>query len=75
MDATAPDITAPAPPLPNSFAYEQCDIPPGISLSEWGETHPRPNRRAQAIGGLVGAAAALGPIALTLRAIRSGTHH
>jgi hypothetical protein len=68
-------VNAPVTSLPHSFAYEQTDIPPGISLSAWRETHPRPNRRAQAIGGLVGAAAALGPIALTLRGIRSSAHH
>jgi hypothetical protein len=68
-------VKAPVTSLPNSFAYEHCDIPPGVALSEWRETHPRPNRRAQAIVGLVGAAAALGPIALTLRGIRSNTHH
>jgi hypothetical protein len=67
-------VDAPVTSLPNSFAYEQSDIPPGIPLSDWRETPARPKRRAQAIGGLVGAAAALGPIALTLRGLRSNTH-
>lgn len=64
-------MNAPVSSLPDSFAYEHCDIPPGMSLREWREMPQRPNRRAQALGGLVGAAAALGPLALTLRGIRS----
>jgi hypothetical protein len=68
-------VNAPVTSLPNSFAYEHSDVPPGMPLSEWRETLPRPNRRAQALGGIVGAAAALGPVALTIRALRSGSQH
>jgi hypothetical protein len=66
--------TAPETPLPNSFAYEHSDIPAGVSISEWRAIRARPNRRAQVVGGLVGAAATLGPLALTLRGMRSNGH-
>lgn len=66
--------SAPATPLPNSFAYEHCDVPPGVSLTDWRESRPRPNRRAQVLGGIVGAAATLGPVALTFRGMRNGHH-
>jgi hypothetical protein len=65
---------APGSHLPNSFAYEQSDIPEGVSIAEWRSSRPRPNRRAQVLGGLVGAAATLGPLALTFRGIRNGRH-
>ena len=66
--------SAPESQLPNSFAYEQSDIPVGVSIAEWRSMRPRPSRRAQLFGGLVGAAATLGPLALTLRGIRNGHH-
>jgi hypothetical protein len=66
--------SAPETRLPVSFAYEQTDIPEGVSIAEWRTSRPRPNRRAQMLGGLVGAAATLGPVALTFRAIRR-VHH
>jgi hypothetical protein len=66
---------APVTHLPNSFAYEQSDIPPGVSVTEWRSNRSRPNRRAQVFGGLVGAAATLGPLALMFRGIRNNGHH
>lgn len=67
--------TAPETSLPNSFAYEHSDIPVGVSIAEYRAIRSRPNRRAQVFGGLVGAAATLGPLALTLRGMRSNGHH
>ena len=36
--------------LPNSFAYEQCDVPPGLRLCDWSRAREqapkRPRRRA-----------------------------
>ena len=66
--------SAPVTPLPHSFAYEHADVPPGVSLTDWRESRRRPNRRAQVLGGLVGAAATLGPVVLTFRGMRSGHH-
>jgi hypothetical protein len=66
--------SAPVDNLPNSFAYEHCDIPEGVSIAEWRPARPRPSRRAQVLASLVGAAATLGPLALTFRGIRGNRH-
>lgn len=57
--------------LPNSFRYEHCDVPDGVSLSEWKSSRPRPQRRrAQLTGGFLAAVATLAPIVLSVRGSR-----
>jgi hypothetical protein len=57
--------------LPQSFRYEQCDIPEGLSISEWRTRNARSQRKAQVAGGLFAALATFGPIALAVRGSRS----
>jgi hypothetical protein len=57
--------------LPQSFRYEQCDIPEGLSISEWRARTVRSQRKAQVAGGLFAALATFGPIALAVRGTRS----
>jgi hypothetical protein len=57
--------------LPNSFLYEHCDVPDGVSLTEWGRRTARPeHRRAQITGGFLAAVATLAPIVLSVRGSR-----
>ncbi|MEA2428328.1 MAG: hypothetical protein QOF37_1956 [Thermoleophilaceae bacterium] len=57
--------------LPNSFRYEHCDVPDGVSLSEWKGRKTRPERRrAQLTGGFLAAVATLAPIVLSVRGSR-----
>ena len=55
--------------LAQSFQYEHCDVPDGLSLSQW-RTVRQSQRRAQVTGGLFAAVATLAPIALSLRGSR-----
>jgi len=49
--------------LPNSFQYEHCDVPAGVSLADWNRRTVRPeHRRAQLTGGFLAAVATLAPI-------------
>ena len=57
--------------LPQSFEYEHCDIPDGMSLAEWRVRASRSQRKAQLAGGLFAAIATLGPIAMAVRGSRS----
>ena len=58
--------------LPNSFSYEHCDVPDGVSLTEWGRRTARPEqRRAQVTGGFIAAIATLAPIVLSVRGTRN----
>ena len=36
---------ADAPPMTKTFVYEHTDIPPGLTLAEWRQSRPRPERR------------------------------
>jgi hypothetical protein len=56
--------------LPQSFRYEQCDVPDGVSLAEWRTSAARSHRKAQVAGGLLAALATLGPIAISVRSRR-----
>jgi hypothetical protein len=57
--------------LPNSFLYEHCDVPDGISLHDWRLREGRnPQRRAQVTGGFIAALATLAPIVLSVRGTR-----
>jgi hypothetical protein len=56
--------------LQNSFAYEQCDVPDGVSLTDWRASQPRSRRRAQLTSGMLAAAATLAPLVLSVRASR-----
>jgi hypothetical protein len=56
--------------LPQSFEYEHCDIPDGVSLAEWRVRSVRSPRRAQVAGGIFAALATFGPIALAVRGSR-----
>ena len=57
--------------LPQSFEYEHCDIPDGVSLSEWRVRTAHSQRKAQVAGGILAALATFGPIALAVRGSRS----
>ena len=57
--------------LPNSFRYDHCDVPDGVSLSEWRRRNAKPDhRRAQLTGGFLAALATLAPIVLSVRGSR-----
>jgi hypothetical protein len=57
--------------LPNSFRYEHCDVPAGVSLADWDGRMTRPDkRRAQLTGGFLAAVATLAPIVLSVRGSR-----
>jgi hypothetical protein len=56
--------------LPNSFIYEHCDVPDGVSLNEWRTTRPQSQRKAQMTGGFLAAITTLAPLALSLRGSR-----
>jgi hypothetical protein len=59
-------------PAPNSFAYEQCDVPQGQTLAEWrARQAPRSRRRAQFTSGMLAAVATLAPIVLSVRGART----
>jgi len=56
---------------PESFRYEQCDVPDGVSLTEWRARNERPHqRRAQVTGGFLAAVATIAPIVLSVRGSR-----
>lgn len=57
--------------LPQSFRYEQCDVPAGVSLAEWRVHHARSQRKAQVAGGIFAAIATLGPTIIAFRNSRS----
>jgi len=57
--------------LPQSFEYEHCDIPDGVSLAEWRVRTVHSQRKAQVVGGVFAAIATFGPIALAVRGSRS----
>jgi hypothetical protein len=57
--------------LPQTFRYEHCDVPDGVSLSEWRIRTVRPQRKAQIAGGVLAALATLGPILMSARGNRS----
>lgn len=57
--------------LPQSFSYEHCDVPAGLSLSEWRLRKARSDRKAQVAGGLFAAIATLGPLMMQVRNTRS----
>jgi hypothetical protein len=55
----------------NSFQYEECDMPDGVSLSEWRRRNVKPDhRRAQVTSGVLAALATLAPIVLSVRGSR-----
>jgi hypothetical protein len=56
--------------LPQSFKYEHCDVPDGVSLAEWRARASRSQRKAQLAGGIFAAIATFGPIALAVRGTR-----
>jgi hypothetical protein len=57
--------------LNKTFAYEQCDVPQGVSLAEWGARQAPPSRRrAQLTSGMLAAVATLVPMALSVRGSR-----
>jgi hypothetical protein len=57
--------------LPSSFQYEHCDVPEGVSLSEWQRRKAKPDqRKAQLTGGVLAAIATLAPIVLSVRGSR-----
>ncbi len=57
--------------LASSFLYEQCDVPAGVTLSQWRESRaPRPTRRVQVAGGFMAAVATLAPVLMSLRGVR-----
>jgi len=54
-----------------SFRYEHCDIPDGLSLEEWRSRQARPpSRRHQVAGGFLAALATLVPTVLSVRGSR-----
>ena len=54
-----------------SFRYEHCDVPDGLSLEEWRSRQPRhPSRRQQVAGGFLAALATLAPTVLSVRVSR-----
>jgi len=56
----------------DSFRYEHCDVPDGLTLAEWRVRRARPtNRRAQVTGGFLAAVATIAPIVLSVRGSRS----
>jgi|tagenome__1003787_1003787.scaffolds.fasta_scaffold20952815_4 hypothetical protein len=58
--------------LPNSFLYEHCDVPDGVTLTDWERRTARPeHRRAQITGGFLAAVATLAPIVLSVRGART----
>ena len=57
--------------LPQSFEYEHCDIPDGVSIAEWRVRTVHPPRKAQVAGGIFAVLATFGPIALAVRGKRS----
>ncbi len=55
----------------NSFQYEECDMPDGVSLTEWRRRTVKPDhRRAQVTSGVLAALATLAPIVLSVRGSR-----
>ena len=54
-----------------SFVYEQCDVPAGVTLTDWSRRQARSPRRAQVAGGLMAAVATLAPVLMSLRGMRS----
>jgi hypothetical protein len=57
--------------LPNSFRYEQCDVPDGVPLTEWRRRNAKQDhRRAQVTSGVLAALATLAPIVLSVRGSR-----
>jgi hypothetical protein len=60
------------PQLQQSFRYEHCDVPDGVSLAEWRARRARESqRRAQVTGGVLAAVATLAPIVLSVRGSRT----
>jgi hypothetical protein len=58
--------------LASSFLYEQCDVPAGVTLSQWREAQsPRPQRKVQVAGGVMAAVATLAPVLMSLRGVRT----
>ena len=58
--------------LASSFLYEHCDVPAGLTLSQWRESQsPRSARRVQVAGGFMAAVATLAPVLMSLRGMRS----
>ena len=57
--------------LPQSFEYEHCDIPDGVSIAEWRVRTVHSQRKAQVAGGIFAALATFGPIVLAVRGSRS----
>ena len=56
----------------DSFRYEHCDIPDGVTLTEWRVRRTRQsNRRAQVTGGFLAAVATIAPIVLSVRGSRT----
>ena len=57
--------------LPNSFQYDHCDVPDGVSLAEWQRRNAKlDQRKAQLTGGFLAAVATLAPIVLSVRGSR-----
>jgi hypothetical protein len=57
--------------LASGFLYEQCDVPAGVTLSQWREAQaPRSSRRVQVAGGFMAAVATLAPVLMSLRGMR-----
>jgi hypothetical protein len=55
-----------------SFRYEHCDVPDGLTLTEWRVRRVRQsNRRAQVTGGFLAAVATIAPVVLSVRGSRS----
>jgi hypothetical protein len=55
----------------NSFRYDHCDVPDGVSLAEWQRRNAKSDqRRAQLTGGFLAAVATLAPIVLSVRGSR-----
>jgi hypothetical protein len=55
-----------------SFRYEYCDVPDGLTLTEWRVRHVRPShRRAQVAGGFLAAVATIAPVVLSVRGSRT----
>jgi hypothetical protein len=54
----------------NSFRYDHCDVPDGVSLAEWQRHAKSDQRRAQLTGGFLAAVATLAPIVLSVRGSR-----
>lgn len=57
--------------LHRSVAYEQCDVPPGVGLTEWRARQERSSRRAKLAGGVFAAVATLAPVFISVRGSRS----